>query len=183
MWRATPLVCGVLSLLSAAAAPAEALSLDTAPPAVVQTVPAAGAQDVDPGLDRISVTFSKDMQPDAWSWVIVDSAQFPKMDGPPVFRADQRTCELPVQLEPGRTYALWLNSAQQRDFKDRSGRPAVPYLLVFKTRFRSGGSTARPVRGCRFFGSEVGLTSGGAPAGGRSISTVGALNKSSWTCN
>jgi hypothetical protein len=38
---------------------------------------------------------------------------------------------LPVKLEPGRTYALWLNSG---NFKDSGGQRAVPYLLVFETK-------------------------------------------------
>lgn len=101
---------------------------------VVKTVPEAGTADVDPKLTEIKVTFSKDMQDGAWSWVIHSKESFPKMDGKPKYLADKRTCVLPVKLEPGKTYALWLNSAKFSDFKDPEGRAAVPYLLVFKTR-------------------------------------------------
>jgi RNA polymerase sigma-70 factor (ECF subfamily) len=38
-----------------------------------------------------------------------------------------------AKLEPGHTYAFWLNSGQFHNFKDRDGRPAVPYLLIFQT--------------------------------------------------
>jgi hypothetical protein len=47
---------------------------------------------------------------------------------------DQRTCVLPVKLEPGKTYAIWVNSEKFNNFKDVGGRSAVPYLLGFKTK-------------------------------------------------
>ena len=39
-----------------------------------------------------------------------------------------------VKLEPGRTYAIWVNSEKFGNFKDADGRSAVPYLLVFQTK-------------------------------------------------
>jgi RNA polymerase sigma-70 factor (ECF subfamily) len=39
-----------------------------------------------------------------------------------------------VKLEPGKTYAFWLNSNNFHNFKDNDGRPAVPYLLIFQTK-------------------------------------------------
>ena len=36
--------------------------------------------------------------------------------------------------EPGKTYAIWVNSEKFNNFKDTGGRSAVPYLLVFKTK-------------------------------------------------
>jgi len=39
-----------------------------------------------------------------------------------------------VRLQAGKTYAIWLNTQKFSNFKDAQGRPAVPYLLVFKTR-------------------------------------------------
>jgi len=40
---------------------------------------------------------------------------------------------LPVKLEPGKTYAIWLNSRKFGNFEDSDGRSAVPCLLVFRT--------------------------------------------------
>jgi hypothetical protein len=37
-------------------------------------------------------------------------------------------------LEAGRTYALWINSQNHKNFKDTYGQSALPYLLVFETR-------------------------------------------------
>ena len=119
---------------SGAAARADEVTLQTVPPVVVKTVPEAGTGDVDPKLTEIKVTFSKDMQDASWSWVTLSKESFPKMDGKPKYLADKRTCVLPVKLEPGKTYALWVNSEKYGNFKDTDGRSAVPYLLVFKTK-------------------------------------------------
>jgi hypothetical protein len=110
------------------------VTLGTAPPVVVRTVPEAGSDGVDPDLTEIKATFSKDMADGSWSWATFGKENFPKLDGKPKYLADKRTAVLPVKLEPGKTYALWLNNEKFRNFKDTDGRPAVPYLLVFKTR-------------------------------------------------
>jgi RNA polymerase sigma-70 factor (ECF subfamily) len=39
-----------------------------------------------------------------------------------------------VKLQAGKTYAIWVNNQKFRDFKDANGQPAVPYLLVFRTK-------------------------------------------------
>jgi RNA polymerase sigma-70 factor (ECF subfamily) len=110
------------------------VTLENVPPVVVKTVPEAGAADVDPALAEIKVTYSKAMQAGSWSWSMASKASFPTMNGQPKYLEDAKTCVLPVKLEPGKTYAIWLNSEKFKNFKDADGRPAVPYLLVFKTR-------------------------------------------------
>ncbi len=120
--------------LIGAAACADDVTLESVPPVVVKTLPEAGATEVDPKLTEIKVTFSKDMQDGSWSWAMLSKESFPTMDGKPKYLADKRTCVLPVKLEPGKTYAIWVNSEKFRNFKDTDGRPAVPYLLVFKTK-------------------------------------------------
>lgn len=120
--------------LGATAALADDVTLESVPPVVVKTVPEAGAAEVDPKLTEIKVTFSKEMQDGSWSWATVSKESFPKGDGKPKYLADKRTCVLPVKLEPGKTYAIWVNSEKFGNFKDTDGRSAVPYLLVFKTK-------------------------------------------------
>jgi RNA polymerase sigma-70 factor (ECF subfamily) len=120
--------------LVVATARADDVTLESVPPVVVKTVPEAGAADVDPKLTEIRVTFSKDMQDGSWSWAQLSEDSFPKVDGKPKYLADKRTCVLPVKLEPGKTYAVWVNSEKFGNFKDSDGRSAVPYLLVFKTK-------------------------------------------------
>ena len=62
-------------------------------------------------------------------------ARLAHRDGKPKYLADKRTCVLPVKLEPGKTYAIWVNSGDKfTNFKDAGGRTAVPYLLTFKTK-------------------------------------------------
>ncbi|QEL18900.1 Ig-like domain-containing protein [Limnoglobus roseus] len=124
------LACGLIG----AAARADEITLDAVPPVVVKTVPEAGAGDVEASLTEIKVTFSKDMEDASWSWVTLSKESYPKVDGKPKYLADKRTCALPVKLEAGKTYAVWVNSEKFGNFKDADGRSAVPYLLVFKTK-------------------------------------------------
>jgi RNA polymerase sigma-70 factor (ECF subfamily) len=124
------LVCG----FAADAARSDDVTLDTVPPVVVRTVPEAGAGEVDPKLTEIRVTFSKPMRDGSWSWNVYTRETFPKLNGQPRYLTDKRTCVLPVQLEAGKTYALWINSEKWANFKDTDGRSAVPYLLVFRTK-------------------------------------------------
>jgi RNA polymerase sigma-70 factor (ECF subfamily) len=111
------------------------ISVKQMPPVVVRTVPQAGDSAVDADkVKEIRVTFSKDMMDENWSWVQISKDTFPKLDGKPHYEKDQRTCLLPVKLEPGKTYVLWLNSEKFGNFKDADGNSAVPYLLVFETK-------------------------------------------------
>lgn len=113
---------------------AQEITLESAPPVVVRTVPEAGAGEVDPATTEVRVTFSKEMQDGSWSWATAGQESFPETPGKPRYDAHRRTCTLPVKLRPGRTYAIWVNGPKFRNFKDAQGQPAVPYLLVFKTK-------------------------------------------------
>jgi len=117
-----------------AAEPSDEVTVENAPPVVVQTVPKSGDTDVDPDLHEIQVTFSKEMVDRSWSWSTASKNTFPDVKGDIRYLDDRRTCVLPVNLKPGRTYATWINSGRFTGFKDRDRRPAVPYLLVFRTR-------------------------------------------------
>ena len=134
MKRMAVVFVALVSGLAGTAALADDVSLESVPPVVVKTVPEAGAADVDAKLTEIKVTFSKDMQDGGWSRATLSKVIFPKPGGKPKFLPDKRTCVLPVQLEPGKTYALWVNSETFGNFKDTDGHSAVPYLLVFRTK-------------------------------------------------
>jgi RNA polymerase sigma-70 factor (ECF subfamily) len=137
--RAVPPVA--VALTQAATVPAanaavqDEKSVADAPPVVVKTVPEAGTTDVDPDIKEIKVTFSKEMGLKSWSWATdgrygktieaADKVHFDK---------DKKTCVLPCKLEPGTTYAVWINAQQFNSFRDTDGRPSVPYLLVFQTK-------------------------------------------------
>ncbi|MFO0819389.1 MAG: Ig-like domain-containing protein [Pirellulales bacterium] len=124
------LLCGFIGPTTKA----DDVTLETTPPVVVKTVPVAGTSEVASTLTEIQVTYSKDMLDGSWSWVTRSNESFPKLDGKPKYLADKRTCVLPVKLEPGKTYAIWVNSESHGNFKDSTGRSSVPYLLVFKTK-------------------------------------------------
>jgi hypothetical protein len=124
------LIGGVLDLK----ARAEEVSLESARAVVVTTIPEAGTAEVDPKLTEVQVTFSKDMQDRTWSWSQASKQTFPTLAGKPKYLTDKRTCVLPIKLEAGKTYAIWVNSQKFGNFKDTEGRPALPYLLVFKTK-------------------------------------------------
>ena len=111
-----------------------AADIESMPPVVVKTIPEGGRKDVPPGEMEIKVTFSKPMADGSWSWSTAWQGSAPEMIGKPRYDADGKTCVLKVKLEPNTTYAYWLNSEKFKNFKDRQGRPAVPYLLGFKTR-------------------------------------------------
>ncbi|MBI5387844.1 MAG: Ig-like domain-containing protein [Verrucomicrobia bacterium] len=127
----------VASLIASAALAqiAKEISLKTQPPSVVKTVPEAGATDVDPALKEITVTFSKDMKTNRmWAVCQISKESFPETSGQIHYRPDQRTCVVPVKLQPGKTYVLWFNRGQFNSFRDTENNPSVPYLLVFETR-------------------------------------------------
>jgi len=128
------LLCSLLLVNALSVAFADEITLDTARPVVTKCVPESGSMTVDPGTTEIRVTFSKDMQPGAWSWAMIGKESYPGTSESPRYLEDKRTCVLPVKLQPGKTYAVWINSEKLQNFKDTKGQVAVPYLLVFKTR-------------------------------------------------
>ncbi len=135
MKRLALVVVGLAAVALGRLASADEIALESWVPVVVKTVPAAGADDVDPKTAEIKVTFSKDMMDGSWSLAYkAEKDQFPKIDGKIKYLADKRTVVVPVKLEAGKTYALWVNTEKLNGFKDPAGRVAVPYLLVFQTK-------------------------------------------------
>jgi len=112
----------------------QAQSIESMPAVVVKTVPEAGAKDVAPGEMEIKVTFSKEMSDGSWSWSTAWQNSEPEFIGKPKYLSDHKTCVVKVKLEPGKTYGWWLNSQKFGNFRDKEGRSAVPYLLVFKVK-------------------------------------------------
>jgi RNA polymerase sigma-70 factor (ECF subfamily) len=111
------------------------LTVENMPPSVIKTVPQAGDTNVDPGLKEVTVTFSKDMLTNKmWAWCSQTPDTFPEIDAKNIrFLKDKRTCVLPVKLQPGKTYIIWINTYKLKAFQDTNKNPAMPYLLVFQT--------------------------------------------------
>src|SRR5262245_38284143 len=111
-----PFLSVAIVVFLAISAVADDLTVETAPPVVVKTVPEAGTTDVDPALNEIEVVFSKDMLDKSWSVVQNTEATFPKVNGELHYKDDHRTFVMPVKLEAGRNYALSINSARLGNF-------------------------------------------------------------------
>lgn len=96
------------------------------PTAVVGSKPVAGTADVDPSLTRLEVTFGRDMDTASTGWLPPSAPTAPVVLGEGF--SDPRTAWVDVALEPGTTYALWIDG-----FRDASGNPSTPWLLTFRT--------------------------------------------------
>jgi hypothetical protein len=128
----TAFIVAVLCQLFASAVHAQ--DIDSTPPVVVKAVPEACSKEIASGVVEIRVTFSKPMADQSWSWSSAWKDSVPEPIGKPRYETDQKTCVLKVKLERGKTYGYWINSDKFHGFKDQQGHPAVPYLLVFKTK-------------------------------------------------
>ena len=130
------LVSAIVLTAFALTANAGDISIDAFPPSVVKTIPLCGDTSVDPSLTQVKVTFSRDMITNQmWSWCSQSPETFPEINAKGIhYLKDKRTCVLPVKLKSGKTYAIWINTQKFRNFKDTSGKSAVPYLLTFQTK-------------------------------------------------
>lgn len=108
-------------------------SQPSGPPRVVRLEPADGALDVDPATSELRATFDRPMA-EGWSWVTEGPETFPETTGRAFLTSDGTQAVLPVRLEPGRTYVIWLNSEEFRNFHDRDGRELAPVRWTFATR-------------------------------------------------
>jgi hypothetical protein len=124
-------VAGFCQLFTAAV---HAQDIDSMAPVVVKGVPEAGSKDVSPGVVEIRITFSKPMTDHSWSWSSAWKDSSPESVGKPSYDSDQKTCIMKVKLEPNKTYGYWINSQSFHGFQDQQHHPAIPYLLVFKTK-------------------------------------------------
>jgi tetratricopeptide (TPR) repeat protein len=115
----------------------------TAPPVVLRTVPKSLANDVDPGLTRITVTFDRPMLDENWSWT-GGGERYPKTTGKPSYDPSHRTCSLPVKLEPGKVYWVGINAPGFKSFQSASKVPAAPQAILFATRSADGKPTPIP---------------------------------------
>ncbi len=111
------------------------------PPVVVQTSPVSGARDVAPGVVELSARFSKEMADGSWSWCTAWENSMPEIVEESHYRTDHRTCVIKAKLEPGKTYAAWLNNGDFNNFRDTTGTAAIPYLLIFQTTGRTPPAT------------------------------------------
>lgn len=133
MKRITVSMLAAMVVAAAGAQEQAEITVKSMPPSVIQTVPQAGDTEVDPSIKEISVTFSKEMLTDRRAVCQISNETFPKTGKNIHYLNDKRTCVVPVDLEPEKTYVLWFNRGKFNSFRDTDNNPAVPYLLVFRT--------------------------------------------------
>ncbi len=112
----------------------EDLKRQVSKPKIVGLNPKNGAQDVDPKLTEIRVTFNVEMG-EGCSWT-GGGPDFPKIpEGKKVsWTDDHKTCVLPVELELSKNYRLGLNSPSHKNFQSTGGVPLDPVSYTFRTK-------------------------------------------------
>ena len=112
---------------------------DSKIPQITKTVPKDGADDVDPSLKEVRVTFNRDMSK-GMSWtgeIPVDTARKAKW-------IDKRTCVLPVKLEPETSYRIGINSVSFQNFRSEKDVPADSSAIEFTTKKAGAAKTEKP---------------------------------------
>ncbi|MGL4943329.1 MAG: DUF4932 domain-containing protein [Thermoguttaceae bacterium] len=102
-------------------------------PKVKQFRPKNGAKNVDPSVAELSVTFDRPMC-DGYAWGTMDhGVTFPKMQAGkrPQWSEDKKTCTIFVELEPNKTYRIWLTGEANQDFRSAVGD--VPLKTIHYT--------------------------------------------------
>ncbi len=98
-------------------------------PQVVEAEPAQDARDVDPATKFLRVTFDMPMGA-GMSW----TGDVPAAAGQRArWSRDARTCIMPVELEPGRSYSMGLNSPSHVNFQSKWGVPLEAVRFAFTT--------------------------------------------------
>ena len=114
-----------------------------AAPLVVKTTPAALADNVDPSLGKMTVTFDRPMIDKSWSWT-GGGETYPEAAGEISYDAARTTCTMPVKLQPGKVYWVGVNSPSHKNFKSADGTPAARYVILFATKSADGKPTPLP---------------------------------------
>ncbi|HEX8523681.1 MAG TPA: tetratricopeptide repeat protein [Tepidisphaeraceae bacterium] len=112
-------------------------------PMIKKTSPEALAENVDPSLDKITVTFDRKMRNNSWSWT-GGGETFPQSAGKISYDETLTTCTMPVKLEPGKVYWIGVNSPSFKNFKGGDGKPAQRYAICFATKSADGKPTKIP---------------------------------------
>ncbi len=102
-------------------------------PKIVSLVPADGAQDVDPGLQAIVITFDRPMNVQNMAFMQLDPATAPKLTGKAAFDASGKIMTIPVELVAEKAYEFALNMEGFLVMGDAQGNPLVPTVVRFRT--------------------------------------------------
>ncbi len=118
-----------------------------APPALVSSKPANGVADVPVDVGAIVLEFDRDMRTGSHTcWTSARGAFPPLPAGEKGRWRDPRHFELRIaRLEPGKTYALQLNSAKSKGFRAEDGTPLPMTEIVFTAKPLAPAAPKAPV--------------------------------------
>lgn len=109
------------------------LSKPNGPPRILSSTPRTGDTEVDPGIEKLTVTFDQDMDTGGYSWT-GGGPEFPgREDQRPQWR-DRRTCVLPVKVEAAHYYRVGINAPSFRNFRSATGVSVIPTAILFTTK-------------------------------------------------
>ena len=98
----------------------------------MKTSPADGDTKVDPVTAEVRVVFDQAMDRDAGYSVVGGGPTFPEIVGKPKW-VDDHTLVMRMPLKPDQDYWLSVNSDRFTHCRNRTGEPAVPYAVSFRT--------------------------------------------------
>jgi beta-lactamase regulating signal transducer with metallopeptidase domain len=126
--------CPCTAICFATQGASKAIAARVRVPKIVKMIPENGANDVSPSVKALRVTFDVPMG-EGMSWT-GGGEQFPKIaDGEKAkWSGDDKSCILPVVLEPGKSYRLGINSLSHINFQSRWGVPLAPVEYRFETK-------------------------------------------------
>ncbi len=101
-------------------------------PKIVSIDPPNGAENVDPDLAAITVTFDRPMRDKSWS-VVGGGPHHPEGRGGDRYDEKCLVFTWPVRLKPEWSYNFWLNYGEYDNFKSSDGRPLRPVTVRFRT--------------------------------------------------
>jgi tetratricopeptide (TPR) repeat protein len=110
-------------------------------PAIISTNPEIYINDVNSRLDRITIKFSRPVQPSSWFYSSLSPGILPQVTGEPALDSSSTEWILPVRLEPGKVYAIAFNCGDtikdienfSAGFRGMSSKMCKPFVLVFAT--------------------------------------------------
>jgi len=101
-------------------------------PKIVSLIPANEADDVDPDLEAIKITFDRPMQDRMWA-VVGGGTHFPEITGDISYDSARKILTVPVKLKPNWSYEFYLNSDTFQTFRSAEGFVLKPVHVTFKT--------------------------------------------------
>ena len=96
-------------------------------------MPANGAQDVDPNLMEMVITFDRPMVDGSWA-IVVGGPRFPELPGKPRYDETHKVLTVPIKLKPSWSHELWVNRGEFQAFMGANGKRLDSVVVTFRVR-------------------------------------------------